>query len=492
MRFSQINSPEEFISTKFSVIDKDLNRETSNGWQVEGEKESLKLFHQVAREVSGYRKFLKSNTINPDKIKSFSDLKNVPPTDKKNYIDRYPLEEIAWPGELFQSPVINSSSGTTGLPYFWPTSETSIVEGAIIKELVYRRNFAIENYKTVVVVCFGMGTWIAGAFTILTTQLVGRKGYNLTTVSPGFNKEETLRILDTLALKFEQIVIAGLPTFVKDLLESFKVRKYAKKLRIRLLLAGEGFSEDWRDYILKLLGSKRVYFDVVSIFGSADASLMGFETPESIYLRRLAVANERVRRSIFNDERVAALVNYIPSHRFFETVGGELLLSANQGIPLVRYNIHDFGGIFAFDQVYKYLKDFPFLGKNKLPFVYIFGRGKFTATIYAANIYPENVRDVLTDISIQKFVTGRFTQETIYNNDQSHYLNINVELSGTNLPAFDLGERIARLFVAKVRKVNSEYGRVYQEYGDKVKPRVVLHRQGTSALFPADKIKKYS
>jgi len=192
------------------------------------------------------------------------------------------------------------------------------------------------------IICFGMGTWIAGIYTTLTTLVTHINGLPIAVITPGFNKEETLRILETLAPQYEQVIIAGIPTFIKDLLEQWSASSAKHKVKhIKLLFAGEGFSEDWRSYVLHLIDSKDYCHDAISILGSADASIMGFETAESITLRRLASTNSTVRNQLFHNERLPALAAFIPTQRFFETEHNELLLSADRSIPLIRYNIHD-------------------------------------------------------------------------------------------------------------------------------------------------------
>lgn len=471
----------------------------------QGQQHALKLFHRVGRSVPAYKDFLRKNHIDPLHIKTYKDFTAITPVTKENYLNRYSLKELVWNGDLSRNMMITASSGTTGLPYFWPLTNKHIDEGAVLHELIYRQSFAIDKHKTLMIICFGMGTWIAGMYTFLTSLAVHEKGYPLTLITPGFNKEETLRILLLLSPQFEQTIIAGIPTFVKDVLEEWKDNKAHHTVPvIKLLFAGEGFSEAWRSYVLDLVHSKNVLTDSVSILGSADAAMMGFETPQSIAIRRRATQNNSLRHALFHDERVPALSAYVPTLRFFETGGDELLLTANRSIPLIRYNIHDQGGTLSPSHTLSVLKDHDidlarelrihhtFTPQLNFPYVYVFGRGKFIATIYAANIYPENIRDTLVHPSVRTFVTGRFTQETKYKENQDHYLNINVELAPHIGRDAQISRKIVSAFVETVQKTNSEFRRIYQEYGIKARPKVMLHQYGEPRLFPENKLKKSS
>lgn len=350
-----------------------------------------------------------------------------------------------------------------------------------------------------------MGTWIAGSYTLATTKLVGQKGYHLATVTPGFNKEEALRTLENLSPKFDQTIIAGIPTFIKDLLEEWSTKDNSNNVKnIKLHFAGEGFSENWRKYVLNLADSKDYLHDSVSVLGSADSAIMGFETPLSILLRKISLEDMQVRSKLFNDERLPSLQNYIPEIRFFEVENNELILTANRSIPLIRYNVHDQGGILSIEDIKSVLDKYGYelkklLKENgiekasfNLPFIYTFGRGKFVATLYGVNIYPENIREVLVDEEIHRFLTGKFTIETKYSEKQDQYLQLNIELAENVKEEDKLVSSIADIFIRKVRKLNSEYNRMFEEYKEKAIPKIVLYDYGNEKLFPKGQLRKTS
>jgi len=495
MDMYSLKHPEEFCNTPFTTLEKQWAKKSDSDWQKDGEAFALNLFHKAATQVPAYTKFLKTHKILHETIQSIADFASIPLTDKQNYIYKYPLSELVWDGNIHNNFLINASSGTTGLPQFWPVSIENVTKGAVVKELLYRKCFSMHKRKTLLIICFGMGTWIAGSFTLQTSQLVAKKNYPLTIITPGFNKEETLRILELLSPEFEQTIIAGIPTFVKDLLEEWSLKKDSNKVRhIRLLLAAEGFSEQWRDYMLEKIHSNNLT-DIIGIFGSADATLMGFETKSSIDARQVLSQNKNLRSDLFNDEKLPTLTNYIPSFTFFEKIDNQLVLTANRGIPLIRYNIHDYGGVFHATDLIETVKKYgAHISKSdyNLPFVYVFGRGKFTATIYAANIYPENIREVLDDKQVRKDVTGKFLLETKYNKKQDHSLIMRVELQKDVKKSQRLINRITKIFMDKVPAINSEYKRILEEYGLKAKPHVRLYEFCDKKYFPSKIFRKSS
>lgn len=463
-----------------------------------GEKYALKVFHDTAVNVPAYRDFLKKHKVRHLSIKKIRDFEKLPITSKEDYIDKYPLESLVRKGSLADQKIINTSSGTTGKPYYWPNDPQDITRGADIHELIFRESFRIQNQKTLIIICFGMGTWIAGNFTFLTSYFIAKKNYKITIMTPGFNKKESIEIIKRISPKYDQTIIAGIPTFIKDLLDECKDKKILKQNKIKLLFAGEAFPESWRDHIMNILPGSNYYADSVSILGSADASLMGFETPFSILIRKLAALDNELNNILFESDRIPTLVNYFPDHRYFEAQQGELLVTLERSIPLIRYNIHDSGGILSHDELNsrlskagytagQYIRKYHISKPIQLPFVYIFGRGKFSATLYGVNIYAENVKEVLLQRSIRNLVTGRVKMATSFDQNHNQFLDLKIELSkkGKNDPK--LTKKLADLFVHVVSQLNKEYNRMYEEYGNKARPKITLYEYNNKEFFDNEK-----
>lgn len=488
----KVTTLDGYLNLDIRRIENEFKHRSEKEWQEESQNEALRLFKEAAKRVPAYKKFLKEHEVNPSSIKTYSDFQLVPYTDKKNYIDKYPLSELVWDGKVANSLFINASSGSTGKPYYWPGAMDQVVQGSIIKEMIYKNNFQLDTKSTLLIISFGMGTWIAGLFTFLTSQLVSQKQYPLTIITPGFQKEETLRILEELSPQFDQTIIAGLPTFVKDLLDRWKRHKKAKEIKLKFLFAGEGISESFRSYILELSHNDDYYNSVINIYGSADTAINGFESSLSIALRKNAVEQEALKKDLFLDDRIPSVYSYIPTSRFFEIEKNELILTANRGIPLIRYNIHDQGGILTASHIKSVLKKYHISVDvtSNTPLLYIFGRGKFAATLYAANIYPEFIREIVVDRAIREYLTGKFTLATKYTNKQDHYLEVNLELAEDVIGDEALVEQITEVFITKLKKLSTEYSRIYQEYGIKAKPKIILREYGDPELFPRGKVKK--
>jgi len=470
-----------------------LRRTKSTTSSQAADKAALKLFHDMAARVPAYRHFLSENSVTPASIRTIADFRELPLVDKKNYLTKYPLRELCWDGTLANSRIISVSSGSTGEPFFWPRGAEQDLEGADQHERIYRDIFHADKVSTLVVVCFSMGTWIAGSYTTTSTLGVIDRGLKLNLVTPGIDKEEAVKSIKHLASQYDQIILAGYPPFTKDIIDEGREQGIKwSKLNVKFMWAGEAFSEEWRDFMLQRVGSRDKYSGSLNIYGSADAAMLGHETPVSIALRRLLNRRTALREKLFGTPEVPSIIQYDPSRRFFEVVGSELVFSARAGIPLVRYNIHDVGGLLTFDEVSAatggaYEED---LKKHDIdpaewpmPFLYLKGRKDLTATIYAVNIYPENIKAALIDPKMRGWVTGKFTMATRNKSDMDQYFEINIELAKGIHPEHDYRSIAQTTVLTKLVKLNGEFRKLHTAVGVKAEPQINLLPYGDPDHF---------
>src|SRR3954454_13676052 len=232
-----------------------------------GVAHALALFHEPARRVPAYRAFLAEQGCDPAQIRTPVDFARVPVMDKQNYLRRYPLPDLCWDGDLARLHMVSVSSGSTGPPFFWPRGVEQELSTAVAFEEVYRYGFHAHERRTLVVVCFAMGTWIAGTFTYQATALIAQKGYPITVVTPGLNRDEILRVVRELGPRYEQVVLAGYPPFVKDVLDAGQAAGLDwRAFRVKMIWAGEVFSEEWRAHALELAGATNPLADSAALY----------------------------------------------------------------------------------------------------------------------------------------------------------------------------------------------------------------------------------
>ncbi|HIK06041.1 MAG TPA: phenylacetate--CoA ligase family protein [Trichormus sp. M33_DOE_039] len=484
----------DFVSTPLdALLQQHINTST--------ESVVLDLFHDVAAHVPAYQAFLAERAISPDNIQTMADFQKIPAIAKENYISRYPLTDLCRDGELSGCDMIAASSGSTGKPTFWPRFFTDELQIATRFEQIFHDSFAADSQRTLAVICFTLGTWVGGMFTTNCCRYLASKGYPITVITPGNNKDEILRVVQELGGNFTQVVLLGYPPFLKDVIDTGIARGVEwQRYQIKFVMAGEVFSEEWRSLVGERVGSQNPCYDFASLYGTADAGVLGNETPLSICIRRFLAQNPDAAKALFGESRLPTLVQYDPVSRFFEVQEGQLLFSGNNGIPLLRYNILDTGGIISYEAMLQFLADWGFnpledlsshidamnhistRGIHKLPFVYVFGRSNFTVSYFGANIYPENVTVGLEQPVIKEWVTGKFVLQVKEDTDKNRFLFVVVELAPEVEASEDKRQAIAASILNQLLRLNSEFANyVPQEYQT---PEVMLAPMGDREYFP--------
>ncbi len=453
---------------------------------------AVKLFHKVVREVPAYRQFLESNAVEPGKVKSFGDFATLPLTDKANYMQKYPLPDRCKGGSLINCDRLAVSSGSTGIPTFWPRAMVDELEVALRFEQVFRRSFRAHERVTLAVVCFPLGNWVGGVFTASCCWHLAQKGYPLTVATPGNKPEEILRVVCELGRYFQQTVLLGYPPFVKDVVDMGKSQGLDwGAYSIKFVFAGEVFSEEWRSLMVDSVGSASPY-DSASLYGTADGGILGNETPLSIAVRRFLSETPAAARELFGESRLPTLVQYDPVSRFIEWVNGSTLaVTGDNGVPLIRYHIADRGGIMPHGEMLGFLKDwglhsFEDYGLDgdgcALPFVWVFGRADFTVSFYGANIYPENVTVGLEQPELTGWVTGKFVMEVRASEEGSECLHIAVELLQAQQADAEKRDAIAQSVRSQLHRLNSEFAN-YVPFARQT-PQIELLPFADPAYFP--------
>ena len=462
----------------------------------------LELFHRTAAEVPAYRDFLARQGVAPESIRSIRNFQAVPLANKSNYMHAYPLPQRCPGGSLLSSDRVAVSSGSTGVPTFWPRSLRHELDIALRFEQVFRDSFRAHERSTLGVVCFALGNWVGGMFTASCCWHLAQKGYPLLVATPGNKKDEIFRVIRELAPHFEQTVLLGYPPFVKDVIDAGAHAGIDwPACRVKMVFAGEVFSEEWRTQLGQRVGSESPCYDSASLYGTADGGVLGNETPLSIAARRFLSERPNAARELFGEERLPTLVQYDPASRYFELHEETLVVSGDNGVPLVRYHIADKGGIVPYDRMRAFLRDWG--AKNladhgldetrpvrELPFVYVFGRADFTVSYYGANIYPENITAGLEQPEVASWLSGKFVLEVQEAPDGDKYLSVTVELLPGVTADTEKSLSVAEAIRMQLLKLNSEFGNYTPD--DKQLPWVSLLPFEDPAYFPAGVKHRYT
>jgi phenylacetate-CoA ligase len=372
----------------------------------------------------------------------------------------------------------------------------------MISEAVYRQLFEAHEKSTLYIVTFGMGVWIAGTYMMMATQCVAQRGYPITVVTPGHNKAEILKLVRFGEKYYQQVILVGLPPFVKDVIDAGSAEGINwQEINIKFMFTGEAFTERWRAHLQKTVGMNPLT-DAINIYGSADVGLIAHETATTIFLRGLAAQNPQIAQVLFHSDRIPSVNQYNPHFRHFEQMDGELLISARSGIPLLRYNTKDMGDILYFEDAERALcthnidlvSEFQRQASPsllwRLPIVYLFGRGKFSATLYGIIIFPEYIKYILDHSTLVEWLSGRFVLQTEEEKDFSQRLHLRVELSEGIAQTTQVEELVRNVFVSELPKISSEYRHLLESVKDRAHPKVTAHDYGDPTYFARGIVKK--
>ncbi len=473
-----------------AAAERELHEQPAEHWRERGEQAAFALFKQASERVPSYKDFLKKHSINPDSIQTISDFPKLPTLDKNNYLRAYPLEALSWDGKLMeQYNVYASTSGSTGESFYFPRARKQTEQYALLAELYLRSQYKIHERKTLYVNCFAMGAWIGGLFTCQAIERLAERGdYPLHLITPGLAKDEALKAIRKLGPMYDQVIIGGYPPYVKDLIdqgteEDMKWKRY----NIQFVFSAEGFSERFRDYLGEAVGQKNILRGSLNHYGTVDQGTHGYETPLAAFIRRAALRDKKLFRRLFDQaNRLPTLAQYIPEHFYFESENGGLICTADAGLPLIRYDLKDQGGIWQFDDAIRVVEEavpgHASLLKEagiddivfKLPFVYLYERSDFSVVLYGANIYPEHVRRALETKACAKFATGKCMVRIIESRLREPRFEVNVELKRGVAPESGFAKVAEKEIIATLLEYNSEYRNNHVHLRRKMLPRIKL------------------
>jgi phenylacetate-CoA ligase len=474
-----------------------LSEVLARGLAVDPAVRALEHFKIAAERVPAYARFLAAHGIDGRDVRTPHDFQRLPVTTKETYHRPSALADLCLDGDLTGCDMLAVSSGSTGQPTIWPRFVADEVGSAERFEQVLADGFDADQRRTLVVVCFALGTWVGGMYTTACCRHVASKGYPIMVVTPGNQKPEILRVLRALAADYEQVVLCGYPPFLKDLIDEGRRSGFDwARHTVRIVMAGEVFSEAWRTLVGERLGASDPAHGSASLYGTADGGVLANETPLSITIRRFLAEQPAVARELFGESRLPTLCQYDPLHRYFEQEeDGSLLFSAGGSVPLIRYKILDRGGIIGYQRLLGFLGERGFSGAalprvRELPFVYVFGRSSFAVSFYGANVYPENVAPALEQRAFAAHVTGKFVMQVVRDADQNAVLEIALELARGELGSEALAGALVESIRAELERLNSEFASYVP--AERRSPKLLLLPEGHAAYFPAGVKHRYT
>jgi len=148
-------------------------------------EELIRLFNITKHEVKAYRQVLVDSGFESFSPLSLDDWRTLPVLDKKTYINRFSPENLSPNNRI--PPAAHASTGSSGQATFWFRGPKHIHIGTAYYNHVIEDVLQIpRSQRTLVVVCFAMGVWVAGTYTLMAFDRIGQEaGRKITVVPPG-------------------------------------------------------------------------------------------------------------------------------------------------------------------------------------------------------------------------------------------------------------------------------------------------------------------
>ena len=432
----------------------------------------IKTAQTILDKVPAYKEFLSSNNFNNAKISTFDEFEKLPYQTKHNYIMEFDLKSRCLDGTLKNKHVIFSSSGSTGEPQYWAINPEDEKDFPAIYNKMLKLSLDYENKSCLIVICLGLGAWVSGLQTHWALRQAGIENNGAFTVAtPGIDFDSAIHFIKELGPSYDTIFLISYPGMVKAIFEA-GIQKNIKleDYNIRIGLVGDNFPESWRIHMEKKLGIDPVKepMGIWGGYGSADIGGIGIESPMSIAIRKIAQKNPEFKNEAFGKNgTMPFLCRWNPESIYVECCDNELIFTKMKAIPVVRYKIHDSGGIIPYSKMLGLLEKHGISPESlpsdsglypaPLPFIYTFGKSHGDIVLSGANIYSNQIKEIISKNMWSSILTGRFKIKKTVSETFDETFKIIVELaSGTPVEKTD-PEKWSRHFQDQLREICSEY-----------------------------------
>lgn len=394
-----------------------------------------------------------------------------PLTDKSGYLRQYPYRDLLG-DDSNDSFTIFASSGSSGASFFWPQLRSRHQQVIPRLQQFLEASFDIRNRRTMAIVGLALGSWIGGEhMSWALKSLALAVDYPLCVFSPGSNHEEIIRMIASSDPYVEQFILCLCPSAIAHIRLRAEEAGMALPLhKIRFVVLGEAFPESVRISLQRQAGLPEGGAVMLSIYGSADTGLLGVESAASVALRRLLVEFP----DLADDLGIGALVPHffhnIAPDAYLETMGGELLITRWQGVPLLRYNLHDSVRLFSWKRTRRAVLELLAGGKggsasarlleqagDGLPdLLVVAGRSDSTLILCGTNISEAMLDAAVRCRELEPYLTGVYRAAIDYDGDRQR-LALELEFGqGRTLSPGEVDE-VYGLLVRALGRVQPEF-----------------------------------
>ena len=310
----------------------------------------INVFNKVKDGCQAYENFLDNRNFS-----TATSVSDIPISDKDNYFRKYSLLEKMYKNtELSDYYMICSSSGSTGEPTFWPrdSKKDDLAEPGHTAFL--DEHFDVLKKRSLIVIALDLGSTTAGIMhTRLSIDLA--KKSKTTVITPGCRPDDIVAMVSKLYSHYDQVILLSYPTVVNEILDlAGRQQLPFFNWNLKVAYTGSGASDLWR---LELIDKYKIKGEsIISFYGCTETGFIGSESRAVNNLINLCLQDKSLTKKIFGSDSLPTIVDNFAPNKYFEIQEDELLLTVDQPIPLVRYNLHDEAAFISVKEIEKILK----------------------------------------------------------------------------------------------------------------------------------------
>jgi len=445
-----------------------------------------RIAHRAEEHVSAYRDFLSKQNWNSNVFTA------RPFMDKKTYLTAFPFDALL--GDDFdQTFTIFKSSGSSGQGFYWPQLKQGHRSSIDLVRYYLEQTFAIHKKKTLAVVGLALGSWIGGEhFSWLLKSVALNVSYPFSVFSPGSCHDEIIEMTRRASRHVDQILLVSCPSAIGHLqLRAEQSQRPLPLEKMRYLVLGEPFPESLRISVQRQAGITATESVLYSVYGSADTGSLGAESPPSVALRRLFASNrELADRCGLPAGSAPHFFHCTAPDAYLETVDGELLVTRWQGVPLVRYNLHDAAQLFDWRALRAEILATPaadaeeagyravleLAGESMPDLIAIAGRSDACLILCGTNLSETMLDAAVRSEALAPLLTGMYKARLAMENGRQR-LEFDLELR-TNVPAGratedTLYENLVRALGHEQPEFADDWKNVYSLWDDEPEKRIL-------------------
>jgi phenylacetate-CoA ligase len=415
--------------------------------------------------VPAYRRFLDELGIDAG-----ADFGMLPTTDKAEYLLSALPEDIQ-ADDIDATFTYFRSSGSSGRPFLWPQLQGDYRWSARRMRDFLETTYRIHERRTLAVVGLALGSWVGGdQYSWVLKNVALETPYPFAVISPGNRHEEIIELIKHQQHNVDQFLLVICPSHIGHL------RLLAEALgqplpleRLRFLVVGEVFPESFRRSLLRRSSQTSADPFMISLYGSADTGSLAVESLASIALRRLLEDDSSLAARFGFCRPLPHFFHCTASDAYIETVDGELCVTRWQGIPLLRYNLHDRARLLAWEplrqEVLQWadpdLVDAADLQQLRDPgalpdLIALTGRSDDAILLGGTTITAAMLDDVMSRPALAELLTGAYRAAAPFEDDRQ-FLDLELELRADLIAETNLPEVIAAEMVLGLCQINPEF-----------------------------------